>query len=863
MMRTQLKFNLENKSDRVKMAVFHPTSTLLMCSLHNGDIQIWDYRTKIMLHSYPTAHTGAIRGLSFHPSRPLVVSGGDDCLIKMWNYRNTKAENACVGVFKGHTDYVRSTYFHPTKPWILSCSDDRTIRIWNYLSLKCIAIMTGHDHFVLSAHFHPKPEIPMVISSSYDGTVRVWDIKDLYENEPRGDGAIDLAGCVKFNILPEQLAVNYAIFHPTVQLIFTCGDDKTIKMWRYNDTSCWNEGVFRGHTHNVTACTVMGDYLISVSEDKCVNVFEIKSQKLLRSFRTEGRIWCVEKHPLEQLFAIGSDVGLKVFKLFGERPMYFVSGKNVYYQCGNSVNKYDVQSKEIKMLYTVEDGKHMVAIPQAKDLVMVSDGENYQIFCGKQTKTNKGSSVCYVGGKYFLALDGKTVKKIDVMKGEEVGTIDVGESVKYISAGNKEGVFLCFSPNVCRVMDVTGSELFKVEAEGIRRGYCSKEAVVIYGGKSIVVMKDDGKKYAMCVKTTETSQVKSAIVVSRGVVLYSTNTHIKYLLPSGEIGIVQNTGNSVLYLMTSMNNGTGVLSIDRQSEIKVSDIDLSDVDFKAAVLNGDLGRIKKHLESTVFIGDAIISFLLKYKYADLALLFVRDTHAKFNIGLQCGNFRAALEAAKELGLPHYWRQLAQKAIENGQMKIGEFALVQLGDFNRVTYLCGYTGNQQSAERLKTLDATHSQKVILGLLVGDKKLLVKESFLANGKLGYIAAQRYGFKELAEKISKEVEISEKLKKFCGKERKEIPFSLIKVKLASLKEWPCIGKQHSIEEDISNAKEIVENDTKEEFKGVKIEEKIEEEQAPVKGKAAKPVNVQPVSNNNAKAIEDNSDDEDWNFV
>lgn len=109
-MRTHLKYYLENESERVKNAVFHPSSTLLMCSLHNGDIQIWDYRTKIMLNNYQNAHNGSVRGLCFHPNRPLVVSGGDDCVIRMWNYRDTKSDNACVGEFKGHTDYIRSTY---------------------------------------------------------------------------------------------------------------------------------------------------------------------------------------------------------------------------------------------------------------------------------------------------------------------------------------------------------------------------------------------------------------------------------------------------------------------------------------------------------------------------------------------------------------------------------------------------------------------------------------------------------------------------------------------------------------------------------------------------------------------------------
>ncbi|EKE40830.1 coatomer alpha subunit, putative [Entamoeba nuttalli P19] len=860
-MRTQLKYYLENQSERVKTAVFHPTATLLMCSLHNGDIQIWDYRTKILLHTYPHAHNGAVRGLCFHPNRPLVVSGGDDCVIRMWNYRDSHSDNACVGEFKGHSDYIRSTYFHPTKPWILSCSDDRTIRIWNYLSFKCIAILTGHDHYVLSAHFHPRPEIPFVISSSYDSTVRVWDIKDLYENEPRGDGAVDLAGSVKFNITPEQFAVNNAIFHPTLQLIFTCGDDKTIKMWRYNDSSCWSEGVFRGHTHNVTACTVMGDYLISVSEDKCVNVFDIKTQKLIRSFRTNGRIWCIEKHPLENLFAIGCDTGLKVFKLESERPAYFVTGKSVYYQTASSINKFDMSTNEIKLMYSLNHVQSIVAIPQAKEMILASNGESHEAICAAFHRSNlQGTSLCYIGGSFYLSYEARsnTVQKIDVGKSQVVGKIQLERSGTRISAVNRPNTFCLFGDDFAQIITVEGNILFKVDANGLKRTVATKETLVLFGSQTILLLKDSKEGYEIVTRYTETTHIKSVVIATRGVILYTTNAHIKYLLPTGEVGIVQGTGNEVLYLIAATASAKGLLTIDINGDIATKVVDLADVDFKAAVLRGDLAAIHKHLTNTVFIGDSIISFLMKYKFAELALLFVRDVHAKFAIALQCGNFKAALEAAKQLNLPQYWRQLSQKAISTGHFKVAEFSLVQLGDYSRVSYLSAYCGNIQSMVKLNKLEASNSQKLILSLLSNDQKTMVKECFIANGKLGYIAAKTRGFDEIAERIGGEVEISEKLKEFATKERKPIPGSAIKMNLSSLKEWPHIGVEKSIEQDLIEAKEVNLNEEKPVFDGVKVDQIVmekKEENKPITPKKQQ----EPITNEK----KEDSDDENWDFI
>ncbi|KAH7905011.1 WD40-repeat-containing domain protein, partial [Hygrophoropsis aurantiaca] len=61
-------------------------------------------------------------------------------------------------------------------------SDDQTIRIWNSTSRNCIAILTGHSHYVMSAQFHPKEDL--IVSTSMDQTVRVWDISGLRKNTP-------------------------------------------------------------------------------------------------------------------------------------------------------------------------------------------------------------------------------------------------------------------------------------------------------------------------------------------------------------------------------------------------------------------------------------------------------------------------------------------------------------------------------------------------------------------------------------------------------------------------------------------------------------------------------------------------------
>lgn len=187
----------ESKSNRVKGLSFHPVRPWILASLHNGHIQLWDYRMGTCLDRFEE-HDGPVRGIDFHATQPLIVSGGDDYKVKVWDYKLRR----CLFTLLGHLDYIRTVQvsysytnwnFHPTEellyfiyfgsqlteigrplrlvfnclnyffpqfhheyPWIVSASDDQTIRIWNWQSRSCISVLTGHNHYVMCAAFHPK-----------------------------------------------------------------------------------------------------------------------------------------------------------------------------------------------------------------------------------------------------------------------------------------------------------------------------------------------------------------------------------------------------------------------------------------------------------------------------------------------------------------------------------------------------------------------------------------------------------------------------------------------------------------------------------------------------------------------------------
>ncbi len=322
-----------------------------------------------------------MRGVHFHPTQPMFVSGGDDLKINVWNYKQRRV----LYTLLGHADYIRTVQFHHgnkftscflTKflvffislfaalralcascavrcalhalccalgavrseaecaehPWILSCSDDQTIRIWNWQSQTLLTTMTGHNHYVMCAQFHPGNE-DLVVSASLDQTVRLWDISGLRRRNSAGrseDRTSDLFGsmdtAVKQVLEGHERGVNWVAFHPTAPLFVSCADDRTIKVWRYSEDKAWESESLRGHYSNVSCCLFhpRQELVLSVSEDKTIRAFDLAKHgsSSLKMKLEHSRFWILVAHPKLNLFAAGHDDGLLIFKLERERPAF-------------------------------------------------------------------------------------------------------------------------------------------------------------------------------------------------------------------------------------------------------------------------------------------------------------------------------------------------------------------------------------------------------------------------------------------------------------------------------------------------------------------------------------------------------------
>ena len=117
-------------------------------------------------------HDRGVNWASFHPTLPLIVSGADDRVIKMWRMNETKAWE--VDSLRGHKNNVSSVLFHPRMEVIVSNSEDKSIRVWDVSKRTTIKTFErAADRFwILAAH--PTRNL---LAAGHDGGMIVFKLE--------------------------------------------------------------------------------------------------------------------------------------------------------------------------------------------------------------------------------------------------------------------------------------------------------------------------------------------------------------------------------------------------------------------------------------------------------------------------------------------------------------------------------------------------------------------------------------------------------------------------------------------------------------------------------------------------------------
>lgn len=114
-----------------------------------------------------------------------------------------------------------------------------------------------------------------------------------------------------------------------------------------------------------------------------------------------------------------------------------------------------------------------------------------------------------------------------------------------------------------------------------------------------------------------------------------------------------------------------VVYFDSESRLGTMQIDATEFQFKVALEHRNYSQVFDMIRSNALLGQAIISYLRRKGYPEVALQFVKDPVARFELALECGNMDIAVETARIVDRESCWMQLAKEAMMIGNHQVNK------------------------------------------------------------------------------------------------------------------------------------------------------------------------------------------------
>lgn len=173
----EVKKQVQICQEKIRDLSLSPNQSELAIACGDGTIRIFDLANLEEKECF-VAHQFSTTAVRFHPNGKLLVSGGKDAHLKVWE-RNADAMFNCLVSIPAHNYAIYSIEFHPQLNIFATGSRDKTIKLWNASNFDFLLRISkenneGHVNSVNKLLWSQSDN--QLISCGDDRSIIVWDI---------------------------------------------------------------------------------------------------------------------------------------------------------------------------------------------------------------------------------------------------------------------------------------------------------------------------------------------------------------------------------------------------------------------------------------------------------------------------------------------------------------------------------------------------------------------------------------------------------------------------------------------------------------------------------------------------------------
>lgn len=681
----------------VRAAVFVPRKNWIVTGSDDMQVRVFNYNTLERTNAFE-AHSDYVRCIVVHPAQPYILTSSDDMLIKLWNWEK---QWVCQQVFEGHTHYVMQIVINPKdNNTFASASLDRTVKVWQLGSPTPNFTLEGHEKGVNCVDYYHGGDKPYLISGADDRMVKIWD----YQNKT----------CVQ-TLEGHAQNISAVSFHPELPIVLTGSEDGTVRIWHsgtyrlesslnYGLERVWTIACMRG-SNNVALGYDEGSIMVKVGREEPAISMDVIGEKIIWARHSEIQQVNLKAMPEgveikdgERLPVAIKDMGS--CEIYPQTIAHNPNGRFVVI-CGDG--EYIIHTSMVLRNKAFGSAQEFVWAHDSSEYAIREGSSTVKVFKNfKEKKSFKPEfgaesifgghllGVCSLSGLAFYDWDNlELVRRIEIQP-RHVYWSEAGDLV---ALATDDSYFV-----------------LKYDASAV---LAAREA----GGDAVT---QDGVEDAFEVLGEMHESVRTGLWVGHCFIYTNSVNRINYYV-GGEIVTVSHLDRT-MYLLGYVAKDNRLYLGDKELNIVSYSLLLSVLEYQTAVMKGDFETADAVLPTVpTQYRTRVAHFLEKQGFKQQALAVSTDPEHRFELALQLGELGVATSLAKEAASTQKWRQLAELATSKGELTLAQECLHQAQDYGGLLLLATSSGNADMVRKLgESADSNGKNNVafLSYMLLGD-------------------------------------------------------------------------------------------------------------------------------------------------